>query len=175
MQEIREGRIRGPFRRGAWGEARQRKSRQAAWSARSAARGALRCNHTAQGLCSSWRRMTTRTSGKCTAASHSGFCNPWPQAAGPTPWSRELPGSNTALPALFKLTFKLRSRRLRGQFSGRFKAGALKARLPATIQLRIEWSPCIARMRQALTVHPTLNFRAQTFIASNVFRRHRSS
>ena len=161
MQEIREGRIRGPFRRGAWGEARQRKSRQAAWSARSAARGALRCNHTAQGLCSSWRRMTTRTSGKCTAASHSGFCNPWPQAAGPTPWSRELPGSNTALPALFKLTFKLRSRRLRG--------------LPARIQLRIEWSPCIARMRQALTVHPTLNFRAQTFIASNVFRRHRSS
>ena len=37
-----------------------RKSRQTAWSARSAARGALRWHHTAQGLCSSWRRITVK-------------------------------------------------------------------------------------------------------------------
>ena len=44
-------------------EARPRISRQTAWSARSAAQGALRWHHTARGLCSSWRRITEKRAG----------------------------------------------------------------------------------------------------------------
>ena len=64
MQEIREGKEGyGDPSGEATEEARPRISRQTAWSARSAAQGALRWHHTARGLCSSWRRITEKRAG----------------------------------------------------------------------------------------------------------------
>ena len=65
MQEIREGKEGyGDPSGEATEEARPRiSSRQTAWSARSAAQGALRWHHTARGLCSSWRRITEKRAG----------------------------------------------------------------------------------------------------------------